>query len=80
MIGKSLGLHIIQFPSKKWGYVGSVPRALGDPVEATKSDVMSGRAYRAGDGRLMTLRFPAFDTREEAEAFAETRGVTARRS
>lgn len=41
----NLGLHIMQFPSKRWGYVGSIPTALGSEQPATSGDVLGNRAH-----------------------------------
>lgn len=55
----------MQFPSKRWGYVGSIPTALGSEQPATSGDVLGNRAHRTPDG-LMAWKFPAFDTEAEA--------------
>ena len=38
--------HLIQYPSGRFGYVGSVPTSLSDMVPATVSDIMAGRAIK----------------------------------
>ena len=42
----NVGLHVIKFPSGRYGYVGSVPSSLGNEVKANRSDIMGGRAFR----------------------------------
>lgn len=64
----NLELHIIQFPSGCWGYVGSIPMALGQIVKATRSDVMGGRAWRNPNGDMVTVKFPTFTTEAQAHA------------
>lgn len=67
------GLHIIQFPSGRYGFVGSIPAALGHEVPADKSAVMGGRAYRNAKGEIVELKFPTFASEQEARDFAKTR-------
>jgi len=73
-----LGIHVIQFPSKRWGFVGTLPAALGDVVPASTADVMGGRAYTAPDGQIVTVKFPSFATEAEARAHTAARGVACR--
>ena len=73
----NLNLHIIQFPSKRYGFVGTVPAALGDITVATVSDIMGGRAFDR-NGETVTVKFPSFTTRDEAVAHAATRGFEVR--
>lgn len=75
MFGGKMGVHIIQFPSKRFGYVGSVPAALGHEVTATKADVMGCRSHRNAAGELVTWKFPTFDTEAEARVFAKSKSV-----
>ncbi len=63
-----LGLHIMQFPSKRWGFVGDIPMALGRLVKPTKQDIMAGRAWKDDTGHMVTVKFPTFHTKELAEA------------
>lgn len=61
--------HIIKCPTGKYAYVGKVPCCLGEIVPATNSDVMGGRAFKNPDnpeGDLVTVKFPVFDTQDEA--------------
>ena len=71
----NLGVHVMQFPSGRWGFVGSLPAMLGDEARASAADVMAGRAYTR-EGAAYRVNFPVFDTRWQAEKHAETRGVT----
>lgn len=71
---RNFGLHIIKFPSGRFGYVGSVPAALGTETPATRADVMGGRSHKNAKGDLVAWKFPVFDTEEEARAFAISKG------
>lgn len=73
LFGHPLGLHVIQFPSGKFGYVGTLPRDLACMVTPTILDIMAGRAVETPRGYLVP-RFPTFDSREEAVDFAVGRG------
>ena len=73
---RNLGVHITRFPSGRFGFVGSLPIALGGFVPATTGDVMGGRAMRDDSGALVAPKFPAFETEAEARAHAAERGVT----
>jgi hypothetical protein len=70
----SLGLHVIQFPSGRFCYVGSIPTALGEEVPATKSAILGCRTHRNAEGAIVEWKFPYFDTREAAVAFAVAKG------
>lgn len=72
----NLGLHIIQFPSGRYGFVGSIPAALGQEVPATTAAVMGCRTHYAADGSLVEWKFPVFDTEQAAREFAQARGFT----
>ena len=69
-----LGLHIIRFPSGRFGYVGFIPHALCQAIPADKSAILGGRAFRAASGELLEWKAPAFDSAQEARAFAADRG------
>jgi hypothetical protein len=76
LFNKPLGTHIINFPSGRWGFVGSLPLTLGELAEASTADVMGGRAWRDdATGQLVAPRFPSFATEPEARAHAAARGV-----
>ena len=66
-------LSIIQFPTGRYGFVGSVPYSLGSEVKATRNDVMAGKAFNTIEG-LMVIKFPSFETREEAIEYALEKG------
>lgn len=70
----NLGLHVIQYPTKKWGYVGSIPVVLGTQIEASTSAVMGGRAFTNEEGKIVEWKFPIFDSAEAAKAFAIAKG------
>ena len=78
MFGTKLGLHIIQFPSGRWGYVGAVPTALCEAVPANKAAILGCRAWRGEDGHVYEWKDPTFDSREAAETFAKDRGFSPR--
>lgn len=73
MFGK-LGLHIIKFPSGRFGYVGSIPTALGTEVPASTAAVMGCRAHYNAAGDLVEWKFPVFDTEAAARDFAKSKG------
>ena len=76
MFGK-LGLHVIKFPSGKFGYVGSVPGELGTEVPASRAAVMGQRSFYNAAGELVEMKFPVFESESEAKAFAKSKGFTA---
>lgn len=70
-----LQLTLIQFPSGKWGYVGSVPAALafeweddGDLKIALRSG--PGIALKIAEREGRTFRTRVWDTEAEARAAA----------
>jgi hypothetical protein len=74
----NLGLHAMQFPSGKFGYVGSIPTALGIQVPATTAAVMGQRAFRNEAGEIVEWKFPVFDSLQEAVDFAFAKGFEVR--
>lgn len=70
-------LHVIRFKEYRWGYVGDIPKALCREVEASDSDVTGGRAFKAADGSIKTLKVPSFSTMGEALRFARDKGYEA---
>jgi hypothetical protein len=70
----NLGLHVIKYPTGKYGYVGTIPRALGKEVPASADDVMAGRWYTNAEGKTVTTKFPIFSTSAEAVTFAKGKG------
>lgn len=68
------GLHVIQFPSGKFGYVGSIPSELGYYTEELRqSDWLAGNIKEI-DGVNKALRFPVFVSESDAIAYAESKG------
>lgn len=65
-----LGLHVIQFPSGRFGFVGSLPLDMATMVPANTSAVMGGRAIRNERGELVEPKWPTFDTSSAAVDFA----------
>ena len=75
MFGHRLGLHVIQFPSGRWGFVGSIPTDLATAAPATKSAILGCRAWRCPEtGAAMEWKFPTFETEGAAIAFARSKG------
>jgi hypothetical protein len=73
--GAKVSLHIIQFPSGRFGYVGSIPTDLGEKVPADRAAILGCRSFRDPEtGESMMWKFPSFDTLEEAIAHAKDRG------
>lgn len=75
MFGKPLGLHIIKFPSNRFGYVGSLPVCLAAEIPATEADILGCRCHRNEAGNLMAWKFPTFETEDAARTFAISKGV-----
>jgi hypothetical protein len=72
----NLGLHIIQFPSGRFGFVGNIPTTLGLEIPASTAAVMGCRTHRNAAGELLEWKFPSFNTEAEAREFALSRGCT----
>jgi len=77
MFGAKLGLHVIQFPSGRFGYVGSIPVDCCRRLEADRSAILGGRAIREGD-ELVEYRTMTFDTEQEALDHAASCGYEAK--
>lgn len=75
MFGK-LPLCIIRFPSGRYGYVGSIPTALGLEIPASTAAVMGCRTHRNAANEIVEWKFPVFDTDAAARAFAVEKGFT----
>lgn len=73
---QNLGIHIIHFPSGKYGFVGTLPVCLADVKDAAMSDVLGGRAFRDESGKLVAPCFPVFPTEKDAREFAASRSVS----
>jgi hypothetical protein len=70
---KPLPLSIIEFPSKRWGFVGRVPMDLS--YEGSAEDLEIGRRHGFGlvSGRVKRL---TWETKDEALAAAKAKGYT----
>lgn len=73
MFGKKLGLHVIDFPSGRFGYVGSVPIDCCRRLKADRSAILGGRAVREGE-ELVEYRTMSFETQQEAIDYAVSCG------
>ena len=75
---RGLGLHVIQFPSKAWGYVGSIPVDLYWDTEDKAVLEQMAESSRHGIAELTAKRLAVkrrvFPDREAAVAFAQGRG------
>jgi hypothetical protein len=70
----NLGLHIIKYPTGRYGYVGRIPTVLATQVPASTAAVMGQRSFYNDAGELVEWKFPVFDTEQEAIAFAKAKG------
>jgi len=73
MFGK-MGLHVIKFPSGKFGFVGSIPGELGTEAPASRAAVMGQRSFYNAAGELVEMKFPVFESEAEAWEFAASKG------
>lgn len=72
------GLHVIKYPSGRYGFVGNVPKVLA--FEGSESDCEIARVHGAGlarkiaerNGRTLTTR--TWDVEAAAVACAESHG------
>jgi len=69
---------VIEFPSKRWGYVGTIPTVLGTQVRASTAAVMGLRAFTNEAGEIVEWKFPTFATEAEAREFAAAKGCEVR--
>jgi hypothetical protein len=75
MFGHNLGLHVIKFPSGRYGFVGSIPTSLGEEILASSAAVMGQRSHwNADKTALLEWKFPVFDSEQEAKDFAASKG------
>ncbi len=74
MFGHKLGLHVIKFPSGRYGFVGSIPVELGVDIPASRAAVMGCRSHYDAAGNLAEWKFPVFDTDQAARDFAASKG------
>jgi hypothetical protein len=72
---RNMGCHLIQYSTKRWGFVGTLPIALATLVPADTSAAMGGRAFRDDSGALVMPKFPTFETNVDALNFAASRSV-----
>ena len=76
VVGGKLGLHVIQFPSGKWGFVGNVPSDLSyeqkDGTPATSEQISNIKQF--GAGFVSGVRKRGWDTKEQAIAEAARLG------
>jgi hypothetical protein len=73
--GTNLSLHIIEFPSGRFGYVGSVPTDLCDQVPADRPAILGQRAFSdPKTNQSMMWKAPSFETVEAAIIHAKDRG------
>lgn len=71
---KTETVHIIRYPTGRFGFVGAVPIALMNTVDATRSDVMGGRAFWE-DAVLKTQKGRSYAN--VADALGDARSVGA---
>ena len=70
-----VSLHIIQFPSGRFGYVGSVPTDICEPVPADRAAILGQRAFSDPEtNKPMMWKAPSFETVEAAITHAKDRG------
>ena len=74
----NLPLIVMQFPTGKWGYRGSIPRCLGNDVAPTIDDIMGGRYYTNEAGETVTTKFPVFASKRDALDHAFHNGIIIR--
>ena len=73
LISGKLGLHVIQFPTGTWGFVGSVPVDIYYVEGATQEEI-----DRAKFGERFGPKRRIFKTKEEAIQLAASRGYEVR--
>jgi hypothetical protein len=71
----NLGIHVIQFPSGRYGFVGTLPGQLGTLEEPTTADIMGGRCVTDPNGTAWVVKFPSFETEDAARIHAALCGV-----
>ncbi|MDX1532674.1 MAG: hypothetical protein R3230_00550 [Nitrosopumilaceae archaeon] len=77
MLGQAkLPLVIVDHPSGRYGYVGSIPTKLCEKIPATSAALIGGRAWKEDDGKYYEWKVPTFETKQEAIDFAESNGIT----
>lgn len=81
MLPANTGLHVIQYPSGRFGFVGRVPQALAyrcDDAEILAAAHQCGATIARGIAKNRGIAFEtvAFDTREAAIAEAARLGFS----
>jgi len=75
----NLPLYVIKNPKGTYSYAGKIPTSLGEKVKANQSDVAGGRAFWNDDKtKLLTVKFPTFETEQMAIDHAKAHGITCR--
>jgi hypothetical protein len=73
--GAKVSLHIIELPTGRFGYVGSIPTDLCEKVPADREALLGQRAFSDPEtGERMMWKDPRFETLEAAIAHAKDRG------
>jgi hypothetical protein len=73
--GANVSLHIIDFPSGRFGYVGAIPTGICKKVPADRAAILGQRAFRDPEtGERMMWKAPSFATLKEAIAHAKECG------
>ena len=71
----NLSLHIIEFPSGRFGFVGSIPTDICEQVPADRAAILGQRAFSDPETNdPMMWKAPSFETVEAAIAHAKGRG------
>jgi hypothetical protein len=68
---KGMGCHVHQFPSGKWGFVGSVPGVLYEAVEPKEHHYISGRIFTDVNGKTWGYSMMIFNTEAETREKAK---------
>ena len=69
-----LGLHVIQFPSGRFGYVGSVPTEIYFADGATEEQIKNAAQF----GERFGPKQRVFESEKEAVDFAKSKGYDAK--
>jgi hypothetical protein len=73
--GAHVSLHIIEFPSGRFGYVGSIPTDICEQVPADRAAILGQMAFSDPETNdPMMWKAPSFETVEAAIAHAKDRG------
>jgi hypothetical protein len=73
--GTQVSLHIIQFPSGRFGYVGSIPTDICEQVPADRAAILGQRAFSDPETNdPMMWKAPGFETVAAAIAHAKACG------